>query len=74
MVSRPGIPFFGRTLRGVAVDGALGLSWIRESARVVAPLGRVVVVEAPVGTEEALTEVGLGILAAEDGTVVAARG
>jgi hypothetical protein len=74
MVSGPGIPFFGRTLRGVAVDGVLGLSWIRESARVVAPLGRVVVSEAPVGTEEALTEAGLGILAAEDGTVVAARG
>jgi hypothetical protein len=74
MVSRPGIPFFGRTLRGVAVDGVLGLSWIGESARVVAPLGRVVVSEAPEGTEEALSGAGLGILAAEGGTVVAARG
>jgi uncharacterized protein YbaR (Trm112 family) len=74
MVSRPGIPFFGRTFRGVAVDGALGLSWIRESARVVARLGRAVVGDAPDGTQEALIEEGLEILAAEGGTVVAARG
>ncbi len=74
LVARPGIPIFGRTLRGVAVDGSLGLSWIRESARVVAHLGRVVVGEAPEGTHEALTDAGLGILAAEGGTVVAARG
>jgi uncharacterized protein YbaR (Trm112 family) len=74
MVSRPGIPILGGTLRGVAVDGVLGFSWIRESARVVAPLGRVVVGEAPEGTDEALIGEGLGILAAEGGTVVAARG
>ena len=74
MVARPGIPIFGGTLRGVVVDGGLGLHWIRESARVVARLGRVVVDEAPEGTGQALVEAGLEILAAEDGTVVAARG
>ncbi len=74
MVARPGLPFFGRTLRGVAVDGALGAAWIREASRVVAPLSRVVVVDAPPETETVLEEAGLGVLAAEAGTVVAARG
>lgn len=74
MVSQPGIPLFGRTLRGVAVDGALGLSWVSEAARAVAPLGRVVVSGAPEETAEALIKSGLEVLAAEGGTVVAARG
>lgn len=29
MTARPGLPFFDRTLRGVAVDGELGTRWIR---------------------------------------------
>jgi uncharacterized protein YbaR (Trm112 family) len=74
MAARPGLPFFGRTLRGVAVDGQLGPRWIRESARVVAPLGRVVVVTAGQGGRDALVGSGLGILADESGTIVAARG
>lgn len=74
MVSRPGLPFFDRTLRGVAVDGALGASWIREAARVVASLARVVVVEAPPDARSVLEEGGLQVLAEEPGTVVAARG
>lgn len=74
LVSRPGIPLYPGTLRGVAVDGALGRRWLEEAARVVAPRGRVVVVPAGDGAESALEEAGLEILAAEDGTVVAARG
>ena len=74
MVARPGLPFFSRTLRGVAVDGALGPAWIREAARVVAPLSRVVVVDAPDAARSLLEESGLKVLAAEPGTVVAARG
>jgi uncharacterized protein YbaR (Trm112 family) len=74
LMARPGIPVFDRTLRGVAVDGALGSRWIREAARVVAPLGRVVVTEAPADAQAALLGAGLKVLAAEDGTVVAARG
>jgi uncharacterized protein YbaR (Trm112 family) len=73
LAARPGLPFFGRAMRGSVVDGGLGDVWIREAARVVAPLGRVVVVWAPQGTERTLSEAGLAILASEGGTVVAAR-
>jgi len=74
MVSRPGLPFFARTLRGVVVDGALGVTWIREAGRVVARLSRVVVVDAPDEARSVLEEAGLQVLAEEPGTVVAARG
>lgn len=69
----PGIPVFDRVLRGVAVDGALGSRWLREAARVVARLSRVVVTQAPEDAEASLLGAGLKILAAESGTVVAAR-
>jgi hypothetical protein len=74
IMARPGIPIFDRTLRGVAVDGALGARWIREAARVIAPLARVVVTDAPGDAAAALLGAGLKILAAEGRTVVAARG
>lgn len=74
MVARPGIPFFSRTLRGVGVDGGLGPRWVAEAARVTARLSRVVVVDAPGGTEGVLDEAGMTVLASEAGTVVAARG
>jgi hypothetical protein len=56
------------------VDGGLGARWIREAARVVARLGRVVVTDAPETAQTALLGAGLKVLAAEGGTVVAARG
>lgn len=74
MASRPGIPFFSRTLRGVAVDGALGARWLAEAGRVAARLSRVVVVGAPGDAGAALTAAGLTVLAEEAGTLVAARG
>ena len=74
MAARPGIPLFSRTLRGVAVDGTLGERWLVEAARVVAPLSRVVVQDAPEGAEAVLAAAGLRVLACEAGTVVAARG
>lgn len=74
MTSRPGIPFFSRTLRGVGVDGALGTRWLIEAARVAAPLSRVVVVDAPPDAAAVLADAGLRVLASEGGTVVAARG
>jgi hypothetical protein len=73
MVAGPGMPFFARSLRGAVVDGSLGAPWIREAARVVAPLGRVVVTDAPADVSEVLRESGFGALVAESGTVVAAR-
>lgn len=73
LVSRPGLPFYDQTLRGVAVDGTLGPGWLREAARVVARLSRVVVTSAPADGARVLEDVGLKVLAAEAGTIVAAR-
>jgi hypothetical protein len=74
IVSAPGLPFFSGMLRGVVVDGRLGEAMIFEAARVTAPRCRTVVVSAPEGAQRVLEEAGLDILAAEAGTVVAARG
>ena len=73
IVSRPGMPFFSRTLRGVGLDGRLGSRWIDEAARVVAPMSRVVVTDATGETCAWLEEAGLQVKAAEKGTIVAAR-
>jgi uncharacterized protein YbaR (Trm112 family) len=74
LVSAPGVPLFGSTLRAVAVDARLGAAWLAEAARVVVPRGRVVVTHALEGTENVLAELGLTVLASEAETVVAARG
>ena len=74
MVAAPGLPFFDRMLRGAVVDGGLGRAAVFEGARVVAPMSRVVVVDAGDDATEVLEEAGLSVLAAEAGTVVAARG
>ena len=73
IVARPGMPFFSRSLRGVAIDGRLGRQWIDEAARVVAPMSRVVVTHASGGACEWLEEAGLRVMASEEETVVAAR-
>ncbi len=73
LVARPGLPFFSRSLRGVAVDARLGRSWIEEAARTVAPLSRVVVTDAPPEGSEWVRHAGLEVLAAEADTVVAER-
>ncbi|HUF76199.1 MAG TPA: Trm112 family protein [Longimicrobiales bacterium] len=74
LAAAPGLPFFGSTLRAVAVDGRLGAEWLREAARVVQPRARVVVLHAPEGATATLEASGLTVLAAEAETVVAARG
>ncbi len=73
LVAAPGMPFFDRTLRGAAVDGTLGSGWVEEVARTVSRLARVVVVDARDDVPAALEREGLRLLAAENGTVVAAR-
>lgn len=73
LVCAPGLPFFSRTLRGVVIDGRLGPDMIREAARVVAPMSRVVVVGPDPGVDRALLDEGLTVLAADPETVVAAR-
>lgn len=74
IVSWPGLPFFSGVLRGVAADGRLGKALLFEAARAAAPKCRVVVLEADAEAPKVLEEAGLSILAAEAGTVVAARG
>jgi hypothetical protein len=73
LVSRPGLPFYDGTLRGVAVDGTLGARWIREAARAVARMSRLILTSAPDDAEQLLEADGLRMLAAEGGTIVAAR-
>lgn len=67
------LPFFSRSLRGVVVDGRLGLEIVREAARIVASGSRVIVSMAPVEAADALTGAGLELLVSEAGTIVAAR-
>ncbi len=74
LASGPGIPVFSRSLRGIAIDGRLGTEWLREAARVVAPMSRVVVTHAPGSAQSVLEGEGLSVLVAEAETVVAARG
>lgn len=71
IVSHPGIPFFSRTLRGVVIDGRLDRHWFEEAARVIAPMSRVVVVNAATTAHEWLQVAGLSIMADESGRVVA---
>jgi uncharacterized protein YbaR (Trm112 family) len=71
IVSQPGIPFFSRTLRGVVIDGRLERHWFEEAVRVIAPMSRVVVVNAATTAHEWLQVAGLSIMADESGRVVA---
>ncbi len=71
IVSHPGIPFFSRTLRGVVIDGRLDRHWFEEAARAIAPMSRVVVVNAATTAHEWLQVAGLSIMADESGRVVA---
>ena len=71
IVSHPGIPFFSRSLRGVVIDGRLDRDWFEEAARVIAPMSRVVVVNAATTAPEWLQAAGLSIMADESGRVVA---
>jgi len=74
MAAFPGLPFFDRTLRGAVVDGALGPALLYEACRCIAPTSRVVVLGATTDATRIIEEAGLSVLAAEDETVVAARG
>jgi uncharacterized protein YbaR (Trm112 family) len=69
----PGLPFFDGSLRGVAVDGRLGASWVGEAARVAAPRARVAVVRPASDARDVLESAGLRVLLSDPETVVAAR-
>jgi uncharacterized protein YbaR (Trm112 family) len=69
----PTIPFFPSSFRGVALSGEFGEEKLKEAARVVAPGGRVVVLNGSPGTKERLLSLGMSVLLEEEGTVVARR-
>ncbi len=73
LVVAPGLPFFPSSLRGLALDGRLGMGWLAEAVRVVAPRARVVVVHAPDGARARLETEGFQVIAADAETIVAAR-
>ncbi|HET9982695.1 MAG TPA: Trm112 family protein [Longimicrobiales bacterium] len=66
-----GLPFFDRTLRGVALSGDAAAALLEEGARVLNPMGRLVVEGAPADAEARIRGAGLRVLAQEGGTVVA---
>ncbi|MFQ5537210.1 MAG: hypothetical protein ACE5GJ_07125 [Gemmatimonadota bacterium] len=74
MVVEGSLPFYSGMLRGVVVDGRGHPGWLEEATRVVARLSRVVVLDAPTGVDNTLVQAGLTVLAAESGTIVAAKG
>lgn len=74
MIAAPGLPFYGRRMRGVALDGRLGRAWFSEGVRVLAPKCRIVVRPAPEWVADAAVEEGLTVLVSEAETIVAARG
>ena len=67
------IPFVGGSFLGVALSGGVEEQDLREAARVVAPLGRVVVLGGSDGAVETLRRIGLSVLLDEEGVVVARR-
>lgn len=73
MVSRPGLPFFSDTFKGVVLSGAMNQRWVAEAARVVAPDCRVAVLDAPEGARGWLESNGLQPILEEDGILVALR-
>lgn len=62
VVARPGLPFFSRTFRGVALAADAVDAFLAEAARVAAPGARVVVLDAPEATRERLESAGLRVL------------
>jgi uncharacterized protein YbaR (Trm112 family) len=74
LVSGPQIPFFPGSFRGAVLSGEVGDQDLAEAARVVAPPGRVVILDGPEEAKETLEGLGLSVLLDEDGVVVAGRG
>lgn len=67
------LPFRGWSMRGVALSGAAADALVEEGARVLVPGGRLVLEGASPDAAERLAAAGLGVLAAEGGTVVAGK-
>jgi uncharacterized protein YbaR (Trm112 family) len=66
-----GLPFRGRTLRGVALTGGADPALLAEAVRMLQPGARLVVERAPAGTAELLAGLGAQVMLEQEGTVVA---
>ncbi|MGH7475057.1 MAG: hypothetical protein ACRELD_02095 [Longimicrobiales bacterium] len=68
-----GLPFKGRSVAGVVLSGTGAAALIEEGARVLVPLGRLLVENVAAGAADRARAAGLDVLAEEGGTVLAAR-
>jgi hypothetical protein len=73
MAVRGRLPLYSRSMRGVVAVGEGGPVGIPELARVVAPMGRLVVLDPPDGTGERLASEGLEVVLDAPEAVVGAR-
>ena len=73
MLTRPGLPFRDATLRGVALSGRAAVDFVGETARTVAPGGRVVLLDASGEARERARNAGLETVLEERSIFVAAR-
>jgi hypothetical protein len=69
--SGSGIPFFADKLRGVWLSGTIAATRIEEGARVLHPLGRLVLQPAPPDARERLAGAGLNVIAEQNETMLA---
>jgi uncharacterized protein YbaR (Trm112 family) len=65
------LPFRTGSLKGIAIAGRSAGELLAESARVLAPGGRIVMENGPPGAVDGLAELGLELLLQQDGVVVA---
>lgn len=68
------LPFFNRSMRGVALSGKAGGALLEEGARVLHPMGRLVLQDVPGEVVERLAAAGLRVAAREGATAVAVWG
>jgi len=66
-----GLPFRGRTLKGVALTGGADPALLAEAVRVLHPGARLVVERAPARAAELLAGLGAQVMLEQEGTVVA---
>jgi hypothetical protein len=67
-----GLPLYDTSVQGVALAGTAGEALIPEAVRVLAPLGRLVLLHASAGAADRIAATRLRLLAHEGGTLVAA--
>lgn len=73
IAARPGLPFYPRRIRGVALPGAEAETFLDEAIRVVGPRSRVAVLDAPEGARKRMEAGGLSVLLDDRGIVVGGR-